>query len=71
MHVQIQLLYLQLPLIKHFSVSQGLCFDIHDLTFDNYKDFVPFTGVISRLWKGHKADSGVLNKISNDIGNTV
>lgn len=52
-------------------MSQGLCFDIHDLTFDNYKDFVPFTGVINILWKGHKADSGVLNKISNDIGNTV
>lgn len=58
MHVQLLLLlYVLLPFIKHFSVSQGLCFDIHDLTFDDYKDSVPFVGVISRLWKGHNADS--------------
>ena len=50
MHIQLLLLlyiyiYL-LPFIKHFSVSQGLCFDIHDLTFRDYKDSVPFIEVI-------------------------
>lgn len=58
MHVQLLLLLcVLLPFIKHFSVGQGLCFDIHDLTSDDYKDSVPFTGVISRLWEGHSADS--------------
>lgn len=58
MHIQLLLLLcFLLAFIKHFSVSQCLCFDIHDLTFDDYKDSVPFTGVISRLWKGHNADS--------------
>lgn len=39
-------IYFLLPFIKHFSVSQGLCFDIHDLTFRDYEDSVPFIEVI-------------------------
>lgn len=38
-------------------MSQGQCFDSGDFTSDDYKDSVPFTEVVSRLYKGHNANS--------------
>lgn len=41
-------------------MGQGQCFDSGDFTFDDYRDSVPFTEVISRSYKGHNANSSVL-----------
>lgn len=50
-------------------MSQGLCFDIHDFAFGDYRDSVPFTEVISISWKGPDANSLVfgVSKICNLI----
>lgn len=74
MHTQLLLLlYYLLPFIKHFPVSQGQCFDTGDFTFDDYKDSVPFTEVISRLSKGLNANSLVfqVSKACNGVWNII
>lgn len=43
-------------------MSRGLCFDIHDLTVEDYKDSVLFIEVIGRLQKGPNADACISSK---------
>ena len=61
--------FFKLPFIKHFPVSQDLCFDIHDSALGDYTDSVPVTEVIGASWKGPHANSLVfgVGKICNLI----
>lgn len=56
-HSALAVIILFTAIYQAFSCEPGPCFDSGDFTFDDYKDSVPFTEVISRLYKGHNANS--------------